>query len=113
MVCCAACVAEPDAALGLNLLQIRPTIGCKHKWDLMVPPWSARKSEILASTNALRVSLRLIDGGRDILAPSLGLDNTNQRQPDEQSIVCRAAGCRPLRNGETAPFGWPRPLTVT
>ena len=95
-------VAEPDAALGLDLLQIGAAVGGEDEGHLVLAPRSAREREIAACADAAGITLGLIDGGRDVLASPLCLDNADQRQADEQGIVGRAACGRPFGNGEIA-----------
>jgi hypothetical protein len=73
----------------------------------MIAPRAASKCEIVACTNSKGITLRLIDGSRDVLASPLRFDNTDKRQANEQGVVGRAAFRRPFRNGEIAPFDRP------
>lgn len=68
-------IPEPDAALGPDLLEIGPTVGRENKGDMVGVPGSTgglRLSGI--ERDVAGVALRLIDAGRDVLAPALGLD---------------------------------------
>ena len=73
----------------------------------MIAPRSASKCEIAACTNSAGITLRLIDGSRDVLASPLCFDNADKGQADEQGIVGRAACGGPFRNGEIASFHRP------
>src|SRR4051812_30606648 len=102
MVCRPARVAEPDAALGLNLLQVGTAVGTENERHLVVTPRPPCEGEIAACLNTSRVSLGLIDGSRDVLAPPLSLYYPNKCQPGKESVVGRSAGGRPLGNREIA-----------
>ena len=97
-------IAEPDAALGLNLFQIGAPVGSEDKGDLVIAPRTGSKCEIVTCTNSAGITLRLIDGGRDVLASPLCFDNADKGQADKQCIVGRAACGGPFCNGEIAPF---------
>ena len=67
-------IAKPDAALGLDLLEIGPSIGREDKGDPVgVPRPSARLRLAVFQDDVARIALGLIDGGGDVLAFALRL----------------------------------------
>ena len=102
-------IAEPNAALGFNLLQIRAPIGRKDEGHqegafVCLDPRPADSLGAAIEPKSTRVSLRLIDVSRDILVLAFGLNDRDATGPDEQRIVGRAALGRPLRDRQVAPF---------
>ena len=112
MVGCAARVAKPDAALRLNLLQVRAAVSGEDERNLVLVPRPTRKHKVGRPRDIRCVAFRLVDGGGDVLPLALSLDKPDQCRVHEQGVVGRAAGCGPLRNGQIVPLGRSRPRAV-
>ena len=99
-----ACVPEPDAALGLNLLEVRAAVGGKQERHAKTIPWSACGFSSL-ERKAARIPLGLIDRRGNILALPFGLNHADTSQPDKKGIIGRPAFGRPFGNRHGAAFG--------
>jgi hypothetical protein len=104
MVRRAAGVEEPDAALDLQLAQVRPAVGGEQEGDEVALPRSARRFEGRGDVEAAAVALGLLDRSGDVLPGALGLHHRQRRQAAEQDVVRRTVGGGPLGDGQVASF---------
>ena len=100
-------IPKPDAALSFDLFQIRTAIrrkdeGYDNPLNAAVRPRPAGSLGAALKAEATRVTLRLVDMGRDILVPPLGLDHGDTARPDEKRVVGRSAFRRPFGDSEVA-----------
>ena len=121
-------VAEPDAAVFFQLLQIRPAIARKHERyseicplpvrPALVPDHGSRRVRPSACVlqpggfhpiprlEAARIALGLVDPAGNAFPGPLGFHHGNGRQPHKQYVVGPIPTHRPFGNGQVAATLW-------
>ncbi|MNR36582.1 hypothetical protein D3C85_1545160 [compost metagenome] len=77
MVCGTTGIAEPYAALCLNLLEVGSAIRAEHKWRLVFAPRATGITEIGAVLDTGRIALSLVDRGGHVFTPPLRLHDAD------------------------------------
>ena len=97
----AAYVAEPDAAFGSELAQIRATVGREDEGQtvgVLSAPVLRMQRCLFTRSESTAVAFGLLQGAGDIGVLALGLDRSHRREADEEDVVGRAARGGPLSN---------------
>ena len=103
-------IPEPDAALGLDLLQIGAAIRSEDERHGVTPPMARRRRSPPSSCfRALRVPFGLINSGGHVLALALRLDHPDELGSSEQGVIGWAALRRPFGDGHVPPLRWRTP----
>ncbi len=95
----AAHVVEPDAALGLELLEVGAPVGREEEGQAAGAPGAAGERDVALGGEGLGVAVGLGEGAGHIRAPALGLHHGHGLEAHEEDIVGATVGGGPLGDG--------------
>ena len=105
-------IEEPDAALGLELLQVRPPVGRKEVGHPVLAPGAARELGAVGRAEGSAIAFGLLDSSGHVLGLLLGLDDRHCSKPHEEHVVRRPSLGGPFGDREILPPLGPAALCV-